>query len=202
MGGGRSIGARGDYRSSAGRGGAHHHGLSRSGAGCDRGAGFGVRLFERQAAGNAAPHLRARRRWRSATSVCRSQPQISHALVFDSVLCGGSLGVGDHGEFCLECDAVGGRTAVLLRRGVRRSDQIGFHTPWFSILFYAVAVWGLAIMGSFAWNVTLSVVARLFYYAAVCAAVIRSDFTRPGFRFCSMRWQFGGWRSWGVLPGM
>ena len=47
-----------------------------------------------------------------------------------------------------------------------------FHTPWFSILFYAVAVWGLAIVGSFTWNVTLSVVARLFYYAVVCAALI------------------------------
>jgi amino acid transporter len=47
-----------------------------------------------------------------------------------------------------------------------------FHTPWFSILFYAAAVWGLAMAGSFAWNVTLSVVARLFYYAVVCAAVI------------------------------
>src|SRR6202140_594972 len=47
-----------------------------------------------------------------------------------------------------------------------------FHTPWFSILFYATAVWGLAIAGSFAWNVTLSVVARLFYYAVVCAALI------------------------------
>jgi amino acid transporter len=47
-----------------------------------------------------------------------------------------------------------------------------FHTPWFSILFYAAAVWGLAIAGNFAWNVTLSVVARLFYYAVVCAAVI------------------------------
>src|SRR6266849_1930491 len=33
-----------------------------------------------------------------------------------------------------------------------------FHTPWFSILFYAAAVWGLAIAGSFAWNVTLSAV--------------------------------------------
>ncbi len=42
-----------------------------------------------------------------------------------------------------------------------------FHTPWFSILFYAAAVWGLAIVGSFTWNVTLSVVARLFYYAVV-----------------------------------
>jgi APA family basic amino acid/polyamine antiporter len=47
-----------------------------------------------------------------------------------------------------------------------------FRTPWFSILFYAVAVWGLAIAGSFAWNVTLSVVARLFYYAVICAALI------------------------------
>jgi len=47
-----------------------------------------------------------------------------------------------------------------------------FHTPWFSILFFAAAVWGLAIAGSFAWNVTLSVVARLFYYAVVCAALI------------------------------
>jgi amino acid transporter len=47
-----------------------------------------------------------------------------------------------------------------------------FHTPWFSILFFAAAVWGLAIAGSFAWNVTLSVVARLFYYAVVCAALL------------------------------
>ncbi len=60
-----------------------------------------------------------------------------------------------------------------------------FHTPWFSILFYAAAVWGLAIMGSFAWNVTLSVVARLFYYAVVCAAVIALRRKQPlaaGFR--------------------
>ncbi|MFZ3264788.1 MAG: APC family permease [Terriglobales bacterium] len=48
-----------------------------------------------------------------------------------------------------------------------------FHTPWFSILVYASAVWGLALAGSFAWNVTLSVVARLFYYGVVCAALIR-----------------------------
>jgi basic amino acid/polyamine antiporter, APA family len=47
-----------------------------------------------------------------------------------------------------------------------------FHTPWFSILFFGAAVWGLAIMGNFAWNVTLSVVARLFYYGVVCAALI------------------------------
>ena len=48
-----------------------------------------------------------------------------------------------------------------------------FHTPWFSILFFATAVWDAsALAGSFAWNVTLSVVARLFYYGVVCAAVI------------------------------
>jgi len=47
-----------------------------------------------------------------------------------------------------------------------------FHTPWFSILFFAAAVWGLALVGTFTWNVTLSVVARLFYYGVVCAALI------------------------------
>jgi basic amino acid/polyamine antiporter, APA family len=60
-----------------------------------------------------------------------------------------------------------------------------FHTPWFSILFYAAAVWGFAIAGSFAWNVTLSVVARLFYYAVVCAALIALRRKQPqaaGFR--------------------
>ncbi|MBZ5523715.1 MAG: APC family permease [Acidobacteriia bacterium] len=47
-----------------------------------------------------------------------------------------------------------------------------FHTPWFSILVYALVVWGLALAGSFSWNVTLSVIARLFYYIVVCAALI------------------------------
>jgi basic amino acid/polyamine antiporter, APA family len=48
-----------------------------------------------------------------------------------------------------------------------------FHTPWFSILFFSAASWGLAIAGTFTWNVTLSVVARLFYYGVVCAALLR-----------------------------
>jgi hypothetical protein len=90
--------------------------------GCDRSADFRVRLFERQAAGNAAGYVCARQRWRSAENLCRSGSQISHALVFNSVLCRGRVGVG--------------------------------------------------AMGSFAWNVTLSVVARLFYYGVVCAALI------------------------------
>jgi APA family basic amino acid/polyamine antiporter len=60
-----------------------------------------------------------------------------------------------------------------------------FHTPWFSILFYAAAVWGLAMAGSFTWNVTLSVIARLFYYAVVCAALLALRRKQPqaaGFR--------------------
>ncbi len=65
-----------------------------------------------------------------------------------------------------------------------------FHTPWFSILFYAAAVWELAMVGNFVWNVTLSVVARLFYYAVVCAALIAlrrkqppaAGLRRPGLR--------------------
>jgi len=47
-----------------------------------------------------------------------------------------------------------------------------FFTPWFSILLYAAVIWVLAIIGNFEWNVTLSVIARLFYYGVVCAAVI------------------------------
>lgn len=47
-----------------------------------------------------------------------------------------------------------------------------FHTPWFSILSYATVIWILASIGSFAWNVTLSVIARLFYYGVICAGVI------------------------------
>ena len=36
---------------------------------------------------------------------------------------------------------------------------------------YALLVWAFALLGSFTWNVTLSAVARLLYYGAVCAAV-------------------------------
>ena len=47
-----------------------------------------------------------------------------------------------------------------------------FFTPWVSILFYALFLFGLAVVGSFAWNVALSVASRLFQYAAICAALI------------------------------
>ena len=55
-----------------------------------------------------------------------------------------------------------------------------FHTPWISILVYAATVWGLAVKGNFAWNVTLSAIARLFYYATVCAALIALRRKEPG----------------------
>jgi amino acid transporter len=48
-----------------------------------------------------------------------------------------------------------------------------YRTPYVSIVFIAVACWGLALIGNFSWNVALSSVARLCYYALVCAAAIR-----------------------------
>ena len=46
-----------------------------------------------------------------------------------------------------------------------------FHTPYFSIIVFALLVWALALLGSFTWNVTLSAGSRLFYYGIVCAAL-------------------------------
>jgi basic amino acid/polyamine antiporter, APA family len=46
-----------------------------------------------------------------------------------------------------------------------------FHTPYFSILVFAALTWALALFGSFAWNLTLSAVARLVYYGVGCAAL-------------------------------
>jgi amino acid transporter len=55
-----------------------------------------------------------------------------------------------------------------------------FHTPYFSILVFAFLTWLLASLGSFAWNVTLSAVARLFYYGLVCAALPVLRRKQPG----------------------
>ena len=55
-----------------------------------------------------------------------------------------------------------------------------FHTPYFSIMVYAALVWAFALFGSFTWNLTLSAVARLFYYGAVCAAVPVLRVKQPG----------------------
>jgi basic amino acid/polyamine antiporter, APA family len=55
-----------------------------------------------------------------------------------------------------------------------------FRTPYVSVVVFAVVVWGFALFGNFAWNVTLSAVARLFYYGAVCAAVPALRRKQPG----------------------
>jgi amino acid transporter len=46
-----------------------------------------------------------------------------------------------------------------------------FHTPHVSIVVFGVMVWLPALFGNFAWNLTLSAVARLVYYAVGCAAL-------------------------------
>lgn len=55
-----------------------------------------------------------------------------------------------------------------------------FHTPYVSILVFAVLVWGFALSGEFKWNVTLSAVARLLYYAVCCAALPVLRRKQPG----------------------
>ena len=55
-----------------------------------------------------------------------------------------------------------------------------FHTPYVSILVFAAMVWGLALIGDFKWNVTLSAVARLLYYAVGCAALPILRRKKPG----------------------
>ena len=46
-----------------------------------------------------------------------------------------------------------------------------FRTPHISVLVFAALVWALALSGNFAWNVTLSAAARLFYYGMTCGAL-------------------------------
>jgi amino acid transporter len=55
-----------------------------------------------------------------------------------------------------------------------------FHTPYISILIFAALVWLFSLGGSFAWNLSLSAVARLFYYGVGCAALPMLRQTRPG----------------------
>jgi APA family basic amino acid/polyamine antiporter len=60
-----------------------------------------------------------------------------------------------------------------------------FHTPYVSILVFSFLVWSFALSGEFKWNVTLSAVARLLYYAVCCAALPvlrRKQPGRAGFR--------------------
>jgi amino acid transporter len=60
-----------------------------------------------------------------------------------------------------------------------------FHTPYVSIAVFYLLVVGLAVAGSFEWNATLSAVARLFTYGAVCVALLclrKTEKTGPVFR--------------------
>jgi basic amino acid/polyamine antiporter, APA family len=60
-----------------------------------------------------------------------------------------------------------------------------YHTPYVAIATFALLVWLFAQLADFSWNVTLSAVARLFYYGAVCVAVPvlrRRAPNRGGFR--------------------
>jgi amino acid transporter len=46
-----------------------------------------------------------------------------------------------------------------------------WRTPYVSIVVFAVLLWAFSQFASFAWNVTLSAVARVVFYAGICAAV-------------------------------
>ncbi|HMC34685.1 MAG TPA: amino acid permease, partial [Myxococcales bacterium] len=55
-----------------------------------------------------------------------------------------------------------------------------FRTPHFSILVFALLLWGFSQFASFAWNVTLSAVARVLFYGGICAAVPVLRRRQPG----------------------
>ena len=55
-----------------------------------------------------------------------------------------------------------------------------WRTPDVSIGVFAVLLWGFAQFASFSWNVTLSSVTRVVYYAGICAAVPMLRRKQPG----------------------
>ena len=55
-----------------------------------------------------------------------------------------------------------------------------WRTPHVSIAVFAVAVWAFSQFASFSWNVTLSAVARVMFYAGICAAVPVLRRKQPG----------------------
>ena len=46
-----------------------------------------------------------------------------------------------------------------------------FRTPHVAIVIFAICLWFFSLIGSFQWNVAISAMARLIYYASVCAAL-------------------------------
>jgi amino acid transporter len=55
-----------------------------------------------------------------------------------------------------------------------------WRTPYVSIAVFAVILWAFSQFASFSWNVTLSAIARLLFYAGVCAAVPVLRRKQPG----------------------
>jgi basic amino acid/polyamine antiporter, APA family len=55
-----------------------------------------------------------------------------------------------------------------------------FRTPYVALFAWTLCLWAFAVAGRFEWNLTLSAVARLFYYAAVCAALPILRAKQPG----------------------
>jgi basic amino acid/polyamine antiporter, APA family len=60
-----------------------------------------------------------------------------------------------------------------------------FRTPHVAIFIFAICLWFFSLIGSFQWNVAISAMARLIYYASVCAAlpVLRRKKEVPEARF-------------------
>jgi amino acid transporter len=60
-----------------------------------------------------------------------------------------------------------------------------FRTPYVAIVIFAICLWAFSLMGTFQWNVAISAMARLIYYASVCAAlpVLRRNKEAPEARF-------------------
>jgi basic amino acid/polyamine antiporter, APA family len=55
-----------------------------------------------------------------------------------------------------------------------------YHTPYVSIIVFALCFWGLATLGTFRWNATLSAISRLFAYIITCAALPVLRKKQPG----------------------
>jgi amino acid transporter len=55
-----------------------------------------------------------------------------------------------------------------------------FRTPYVALLAWTFCIWAFAVAGRFEWNLTLSAVARLFYYGAICAALPVLRRKQPG----------------------
>jgi amino acid transporter len=70
-----------------------------------------------------------------------------------------------------------------------------FRTPYVSIVVFALLLAGFSLLASFAWNVTLSAVARLFYYGGICLAVPVLRARQPGAALVRVP---GGW----LLPAL